>query len=95
MKGFIERWSGRGNEKQDTQSFWNELPEVLGMEGPTRRIKYKKTVSVEIEKDGERHESGKYIDAYIPETRVLIEQKDISKSLPKPARQSDGAMLTP
>src|SRR5574344_844789 len=36
-----------------------------------------------------------YIDAYIPETKVLIEQKSVVVDLQKPAIQSDGSMLTP
>src|SRR5574344_2755692 len=36
-----------------------------------------------------------YIDAYIPETKVLIEQKSVVVDLQKPAIQSDGSILTP
>ena len=37
----------------------------------------------------------KFIDVYIPETRVLIEQKSIDKDLDKKMPQSDGSMRTP
>jgi len=36
-----------------------------------------------------------FIDACIPETRVMIEQKSLDVDLNKPAKQSDGSMLTP
>ena len=36
-----------------------------------------------------------FIDAYIPSTHVLIEQKSIDKNLRKPIRQSDGSLLSP
>ena len=37
----------------------------------------------------------KYIDVYIPETRVLIEQKSIDKDLDRKMPQSDSSMRTP
>ena len=37
----------------------------------------------------------KFIDVYIPETRVLIEQKSIDKDLDKKMPQSNGSMRTP
>ena len=36
-----------------------------------------------------------FIDAYIPSTKVLIEQKSSDIDLHKPYKQSDGSMLTP
>ena len=36
-----------------------------------------------------------FIDGYIPETKVLIEQKALGKDLTKPIKQSDGTLLTP
>ncbi|MBQ7544407.1 MAG: class I SAM-dependent DNA methyltransferase [Synergistaceae bacterium] len=64
---FIERWQGRGDEKSDTQSFWDELlHDVLGIENPTRYIDFEKKVRI-------KHV--KFIDAYIPSTRTIIEQK--------------------
>lgn len=33
---FVERWKGRGNEKQETQRFWIDLLQnVLDVERPT------------------------------------------------------------
>ncbi len=36
-----------------------------------------------------------FIDAYIPSTRVMIEQKSSNKNLREPIKQSDGSSLTP
>ena len=84
---FAERWKGRGNEKAETQTFWNEaLQDILGVERPGDVISYEKPVDLE-------HKS--FIDAYIPGTRVLIEQKSLGVDLDKPAHQSDGTMMTP
>ena len=40
--------------------------------------------------DGQR----KYINSYLPETRVLTEQKSMTHDLTKPEPQSGGIMLT-
>ncbi|HBJ76641.1 MAG TPA: methylase, partial [Porphyromonadaceae bacterium] len=36
-----------------------------------------------------------YIDIYLPETKVLIEQKSIDIDLLEPKKQSDGSLLNP
>ena len=72
-RAFARRWAGRGSEKSEDQSFWTELlAEVFGIERPTDYIRFQKPV-----KSG----STQFIDAYIPSTRVLIEQKSLGKSL--------------
>lgn len=87
-KAFADRWAGRGDEKQDTQSFWNELLRtVYGVDNTEEYIKYEKRAK--IDKDT------KFIDGYIPATKVLIEQKGAKIDLNKAERQSDGQMLTP
>lgn len=88
-KDFIKRWStaDRGREKQDSQSFWLDLLEnVLGVEKPTEFIRFEKTVKLS-------HES--FIDGYIDQTKVMIEQKGSSHDLSKAIKQSDGSLLTP
>lgn len=88
-KEFIKRWSttNRGREKQDSQSFWLDLLEnVLGVKEPTEFIRFEKAVHLS-------HES--YIDGYIDQTKVMIEQKGSSHDLNKPIKQSDGSLLTP
>lgn len=87
-KAFTERWAGKGDEKQETQLFWIDLLQnVLGVENPTALIQFEKTVVVE--------KNTKFIDGYIPATKVLIEQKGAHVKLGKTAVQSDGEKLTP
>lgn len=60
---------------------------MLGIENVTQKLKFEKRVIID--------EQTKYIDVYIPETRVLIEQKSFDKPLDKKYLQSDGSMMTP
>ena len=86
-KAFIERWKDRGNERQDTQSFWLDLLQsVYGIEKPSEYIKFEDTVMMD-------HTS--FMDGYIDTTKVLIEQKGANKDLSKAIKQSDGSFLTP
>lgn len=86
-KAFIERWENRGNERQDTQSFWLDLLQsVYGIENPSEYIKFEDTVMMD-------HTS--FMDGYIDTTKVLIEQKGANKDLSKAIKQSDGSFLTP
>ena len=86
-KAFIEYWTNRGDEKSDTQQFWtNLLTSVFGITEPQVFIEFEKRVKL-------THTS--FIDAYIPSTKVLIEQKGPDIDLSKGYKQSDGAVLTP
>lgn len=86
-KEFSAKWCGRGDEKQDTQAFWlSLLRDVFGVANPEDSIQFEKRIKL-------GHTS--FIDAYIPSTKVLIEQKSIDVDLLKPAKQSDGSLLTP
>ena len=86
-KAFIERWENRGNERQDTQSFWLDLLQsVYGIENPSEYIKFEDTVMMD-------HTS--FMDGYIDATKILIEQKGSNKDLSKAIKQSDGSFLTP
>lgn len=86
-KNFIKEWKDRGKEKQDSQSFWlSLLRDVLGIENPETFIKFEEKVKLS-------HDS--FIDGYIDQTHVMIEQKGIDKDLDKAIRQSDGSLLTP
>ena len=90
---FATDWKGRGDEKQETQRFWMSLLQnVCGVEQPTSAIEFEKRVEVD-NSDGTT--TTKYIDGYLPATRVLIEQKGVKIDRKKGERQSDGAMLTP
>lgn len=85
---FVAQWKGRGYEKGETQLYWlSLLREVFGVKAPDKYISFEKQVKI----DG----STKFIDGYISQTRVLIEQKNIDVVLTKKAKQSDGQMLTP
>ena len=86
-KVFAEKWAGRGYEKGETHAFWIELLRtVLGVEYPESFVSFETQVLL-------GHTS--FIDAYIPETKVMIEQKGLHVDLDKPAKQSDGSFLTP
>lgn len=83
---FKNKWTGRGDEKSDTQTFWNELIGKV-LDGSDVEIDYEKRVVV----DGQT----KFIDGYLPDTKTLIEQKTITKDLSKKYAQSGGLELTP
>ncbi len=84
---FAADWKGRGYEKGETQVFWIQLlRQVLGVPDAERRITFENQVQLD---------NTSFIDARIPESGVLIEQKGMHINLDAKARQSDGAMLTP
>ena len=86
-KQFAETWKGRGYEKGETHSFWlSLLRDVYGVAYPESFIFFEEQVDLS-------HKS--FIDASIPETHVMIEQKSLGKDLSKPIKQSDGTTLTP
>lgn len=88
VKKFVEYWKGKGDEKQETARFWLELlSDVLGIKDATKFIEFEKPVFID--------KTQKYIDAYIPSTKVLIEQKSAHIKLNSNAVQSDGELLTP
>jgi hypothetical protein len=75
---FFYRWKDRGREDEDARSYWIELLEqVFGAARMTERLVFEKKV---IGRDG----NTKRIDVYIPETRVLIEQKRLGIPLDRP-----------
>ena len=84
---FFYRWNGKGREDEDARSYWIEiLSNIIGVERVTERVDFEKKV---IGPDG----NTKRIDAYIPETHVLIEQKSLGIALDKPQAGHDG--MTP
>ncbi len=84
---FAADWKGRGDEKQETQAFWLALlQKIYGVEEPEKYISFELPVKLD-------HTS--FIDGYISDTRVLIEQKGQDIDLRKGYKQSDGSMLTP
>lgn len=84
---FAELWMDRGYERGDTQTFWLTLVrDVLGVEKPEELISFEERA---------RLDHTGFMDARIPSTRVLIEQKSLGKNLRAPIRQSDGTFLNP
>jgi len=84
---FVKLWKNKGDEKQHTQQFWSDLlHRVYGITGFSDRVEFEKRVPL-------LHTS--FIDVYIPETHVIIEQKSMDIDLLKSKRQSDGAELNP
>ncbi len=87
VRQFVKTWTGRGDEKQDTQTFWlTFLRDVFGVAKPEDVIKFEVPVKLD-------HTS--FIDVYMESTHVLIEQKGLGIDLRKGYRQSDGSMMTP
>ena len=86
-KQFVKDWLGHGDEKQETQRFWMALlQKVYGVAEPDKAIEFEVRVKLD-------HTS--FIDGYIKDTHVLIEQKGMDIDLKKGYKQSDGSLLTP
>ena len=69
MKNFIERWKNHGYEKGESQKFWIDFLETLGEKNVLEKIFFEQQIN------------GKFIDAVIPEKKILIEQKSSGKNL--------------
>ena len=84
---FVEYWRfQRGSEKGEDQQFWNSLlGEVLGLEDVKSHVQYQVPVPMK--------GTTKFLDAWIPETRVLIEHKSRGVNLDAPQAGHNG--LTP
>ena len=86
-ENFYKYWLNRGDEKSDTQAFWSGLlRDILDIAQPEKFIEFEKRVEI-------KHVN--FIDAYIPSTGIIIEQKSRDINLDSPAKQSDGNFLTP
>ncbi len=84
VKEFVDDWYDGGGESGNYQKFWwTLLRDVFGVDKPERLIEFQKPVG------------GWHIDAYIAETKVLIEHKSFGVDLSKKIPQSDGKLLTP
>ena len=87
VKNFVETWKNRGYEKGETQPFWlSFIRDVLNVEKPENFIKFEVPVKL-------KHKS--FIDAFLPDTKVIIEQKSSNINLEKSQSQSDGEFLSP
>ena len=87
VKKFVAQWSGRGYEKGESHSFWlSFLRDVLGVSEPEKFICFEVPIKL-------KHTS--FIDSFLPDTKVIIEQKSLSEDLLQEKSQSDGSTLTP
>ena len=87
VKKFVAQWSGRGYEKGEMPPFWlSFLRDVLKLSKPEKFIRFE--VPVKLKHTG-------FIDAFLPDTKVIIEQKSLAESLSQEKSQSDGSTLTP
>lgn len=82
---FSQKWANRGREDEDDRSFWIDfLQDVMGLDHVTDRVEFQKKVL------NDKGTLSNRIDAYIPETRVLIEQKTLGIDLSKPQQGHGG-----
>lgn len=89
LKDFIQTWQTQGSEVADKVTYWNTLLELLGV--PKQQIENK--TYIEYEKPIKLRENEKFhgsIDAYIPSTKVLIEQKSNGVDLFKAESRPNG-----
>lgn len=87
VKDFVKQWTGRGYEKGETHAFWlSFLRDVLSISEPEKLISFEVPVKL-------KHTS--FIDAFLPDTKVIIEQKSLSEDITQSKVQSDGSILTP
>ncbi len=90
---FVNKWANGGDEKQDCHPYWlGLLQNVLSVENAIDYIQFEKPVKLP-EGDGKIHT--RYIDGYIKDVKVLIEQKGSTHKLDEKEPQSGGEMLTP
>lgn len=89
-KAFADRWKDRPvNERGGCQPFWIDLlASLFEEESVTEKITFEYRTQLDGQKYG-------FIDAYIPATRVLIEQKNYNLPLNTQIQQSDGTLKTP
>ncbi len=88
-RDFAYEWGRKEvSERSGYQLFWIELLQnVLGDTNASKRIKPEEKVKVD------NHEN--FIDIYLPDVKVLIEQKKRGIKLDVASKQSDGSCLTP
>ena len=90
-KKFVENWQDHGYEKGEAQKFWIDLlTNVFGVKDIANFIFFEEQVKDKIQNKTITN----YIDAYIPSTKVMIENKASHKDLQELIKQSDGRMRT-
>ena len=79
-KEFAAYWKDKGYEKGESQAFWlSLLRDVYGIEHPESFIGFEDQVYLD-------HTS--FIDAMIPQTKVMIEQNGLGSSKARCARNT-------
>ena len=93
-KNFAQTWLKHdGREIGEGQMFWMTLLfHIFGVVNVLDCIKFEQQVPY-IDGDGKKHTLR--LDAVIPATRILIEQKSADRPLHKKSKQSDGSELSP
>ena len=87
IKNFVATWQRRGYEKGETQKFWlTFLRDILKIDKPENYVEFEVLVKLE-------HTN--FIDAFFPDTKVIVEQKSLQKNLSDKILQSDKNFLTP
>lgn len=94
-QAFVSTWQGRGDEQQDSTSFWTDflirclgiIPETLPSFARFEKHVRRKTPLGKV--------NTRRIDVLIPDHRVLIEQKSLGISLDKPRDNGVWGLETP
>lgn len=90
---FIKAWSNKGSEVADKVTYWNSLLSILGV--PQGRLDDGSYIQYEKKINWKQSKFHGAIDAYIPQTRVLIEQKSFGVDLAKPELRPNGGDKEP
>ncbi len=87
VKDFVNQWREVSGERANYQKFWLTLiRDVFNVDKPENFIQFEVPVNL-------AHKS--FIDGYLPDSRVIVEQKNFGVDLKKEITQSDGSKLTP
>ncbi len=90
---FSKRWAGLGDEEKHKQQFWDQLlREVYGV---TQHGYVTPEKDVKMKDPGAKKKTTRFIDLYIPTTKVLIEQKGIKCNLDAPEQRGVDAYGNP
>ncbi|MBQ9496482.1 MAG: class I SAM-dependent DNA methyltransferase [Selenomonadaceae bacterium] len=86
-KNFASRWRVVDGERANYQKFWLTLiRDLFGVDKPENFVSFEVPVQLA---------HTKFIDAYFPDSKVIVEQKNFGVDLEKEITQSDGSKLTP
>lgn len=86
---FAREWAGKGDERQDTSRYWiGFYQDVLGVKDALSYLKF------EYRAQTSASDHTGYADVYVPDARVIIEQKSLGIDLAKKELRQ-GRMVTP